>query len=147
MTAFLRRDGLHLSHRLHMLRRRLRYGQVRSRYLRHGCAPTGSHCEEYVPLASHQQLSVVIAREYLTPCVRHRPRHHGRYHRYLRAGSVGLDIGRLDFNDATVHGLHPTRCRIERGFVRSRRGVCYLSQQEKNTLKHSLRIPRENEWF
>lgn len=39
-TALLWRHGLHVRHRLHLLRRRLRDRQVWRRYLSHGCLET-----------------------------------------------------------------------------------------------------------
>lgn len=49
--ALLRCDGLHISHRLHLLRRRLRHCQVWCWYLCHGCPPTRFDCQEYVTSA------------------------------------------------------------------------------------------------
>jgi len=63
----------------------------------------------------------------LTLCARHRPSYYGRYHRYLRIGGVGLDFGWLEDAAATVHGLHPTRCWIERRSGRSCGRVCVFS--------------------
>ena len=46
-------------------------------------------------------------------------RHHGWYHRYLRACGVGPNIGQSLANHATVYRLYPTRCRTERRLSRS----------------------------
>ena len=52
LIALFWRDGLHLRHRLHLLRCCLRNRQVRRRYLSHGCLETGFDRQEYVVFLS-----------------------------------------------------------------------------------------------
>lgn len=46
--ALLRRNGLHLCHRLYLLWRCLRHCKIRSRYLSNGRPTARPDCQEYV---------------------------------------------------------------------------------------------------
>jgi len=80
IPALFRSYGLHIRYRLHLLRCSLRHRKVGCRHFSHGCSETRSHRQEYKP-----SFTTLPKLHKLTVSPRYCSRHHGWYHRHLRA--------------------------------------------------------------